>query len=80
MNLFRSSGIIVLVILGLIVWSSTFIVDERKKALVLRFGESDVARIKDQADSPPEVLQDFPGAVGRGIIHYHDVRPYIPLR
>ena len=31
--------IIVLVILGLIVWSSTFIVDERKKALVLRFGE-----------------------------------------
>jgi membrane protease subunit HflC len=39
MNLFRSSGIIVLVILGLIVWSSTFIVDERKKALVLRFGE-----------------------------------------
>lgn len=39
MNLFRSSGIIVLAILGLIVWSSTFIVDERKKALVLRFGE-----------------------------------------
>ena len=39
MNLFRSSGIIVLVILGLIVWSSTFMVDERKKALVLRFGE-----------------------------------------
>lgn len=39
MNLFRSSGIIVLVILALIVWSSTFIVDERKKALVLRFGE-----------------------------------------
>ena len=39
MNLFRSSGVIILVILGLIVWSSTFIVDERKKALVLRFGE-----------------------------------------
>ncbi len=39
MNLFRSSGIIALVILALIVWSSTFIVDERKKALVLRFGE-----------------------------------------
>ena len=39
MNLFKSSGIVILVILGLIVWSSTFIVDERKKALVLRFGE-----------------------------------------
>lgn len=39
MNLFKSSGIIVIVILALIVWSSTFIVDERKKALVLRFGE-----------------------------------------
>lgn len=39
MNLFKSSGVIILVILGLIVWSSTFIVDERKKALVLRFGE-----------------------------------------
>ena len=39
MNLFRSSGVIILVILALIVWSSTFIVDERKKALVLRFGE-----------------------------------------
>jgi membrane protease subunit HflC len=39
MNLFRSSGVIALVILALIVWSSTFIVDERKKALVLRFGE-----------------------------------------
>jgi membrane protease subunit HflC len=39
MNLFKSSGVIILVILGLVVWSSTFIVDERKKALVLRFGE-----------------------------------------
>ena len=39
MNLFKSSGIIIVVILALIVWSSTFIVDERKKALVLRFGE-----------------------------------------
>ena len=39
MNLFRSSGVIVLAVLALIVWSSTFIVDERKKALVLRFGE-----------------------------------------
>ena len=39
MNLFRSSGIIIIAILALIVWSSTFIVDERKKALVLRFGE-----------------------------------------
>ena len=39
MNLFKSSGIIIVAILGLIVWSSTFIVDERKKALVLRFGE-----------------------------------------
>jgi modulator of FtsH protease HflC len=39
MNLFRSSGIIVIAILALVVWSSTFIVDERKKALVLRFGE-----------------------------------------
>lgn len=39
MNLFKSSGIIILVVLALIVWSSTFIVDERKKALVLRFGE-----------------------------------------
>jgi membrane protease subunit HflC len=39
MNLFKSSGIIILAILALIAWSSTFIVDERKKALVLRFGE-----------------------------------------
>lgn len=39
MNLFKSSGVIVLAILALVVWSSTFIVDERKKALVLRFGE-----------------------------------------
>lgn len=39
MNFFKSFGVIILVILGLIVWSSTFIVDERKKALVLRFGE-----------------------------------------
>jgi modulator of FtsH protease HflC len=39
MNLFKSSGLIILAILALIVWSSTFIVDERKKALVLRFGE-----------------------------------------
>ncbi|MGE3872566.1 MAG: protease modulator HflC [Parvibaculaceae bacterium] len=39
MNLVKSSGIIIVAILALIVWSSTFIVDERKKALVLRFGE-----------------------------------------
>jgi membrane protease subunit HflC len=39
MNIFKSSGIIVIAVLALIVWSSTFIVDERKKALVLRFGE-----------------------------------------
>lgn len=39
MNLFKSSGVIVIAILALVVWSSTFIVDERKKALVLRFGE-----------------------------------------
>jgi membrane protease subunit HflC len=39
MNLFKSSGLIILAIVALIVWSSTFIVDERKKALVLRFGE-----------------------------------------
>ena len=39
MNLFKSSGIIIIAIIGLVVWSSTFIVDERKKALVLRFGE-----------------------------------------
>ena len=39
MNFFKSFGIVILVVLGLIVWSSTFIVDERKKALVLRFGE-----------------------------------------
>jgi modulator of FtsH protease HflC len=39
MNFFKSSGVIVLAILALIAWSSTFIVDERKKALVLRFGE-----------------------------------------
>ncbi|MGE0237375.1 MAG: protease modulator HflC, partial [Parvibaculaceae bacterium] len=39
MNLFKSSGIIVIAILALVIWSSTFIVDERKKALVLRFGE-----------------------------------------
>lgn len=39
MNLFKSSGLIVIAILALFVWSSTFIVDERKKALVLRFGE-----------------------------------------
>jgi membrane protease subunit HflC len=39
MNIFKSSGVIVIAVLVLIVWSSTFIVDERKKALVLRFGE-----------------------------------------
>lgn len=39
MNFFKSSGLIIIAILALIVWSSTFIVDERKKALVLRFGE-----------------------------------------
>lgn len=39
MSLFRSSSIIIVAIIALIVWSSTFIVDERKKALVLRFGE-----------------------------------------
>lgn len=39
MNLVKSSGVIIIAILALIVWSSTFIVDERKKALVLRFGE-----------------------------------------
>src|SRR5262245_66539314 len=39
MNFFKSSGIIIVAVLALIAWSSTFIVDERKKALVLRFGE-----------------------------------------
>lgn len=39
MNFFKSFGIVILVVLALVVWSSTFIVDERKKALVLRFGE-----------------------------------------
>ena len=39
MNFFKSSGVIVIAVLALIVWSSTFIVDVRKKALVLRFGE-----------------------------------------
>lgn len=39
MNFFKSFGVVILVVLGLAVWSSTFIVDERKKALVLRFGE-----------------------------------------
>ena len=39
MSFIRSSGLIIVAILALGVWSSTFIVDERKKALVLRFGE-----------------------------------------
>lgn len=39
MNFLKSFGVVIIVVLGLIVWSSTFIVDERKKALVLRFGE-----------------------------------------
>ena len=39
MSLFKSSGIIVLIVLAFIVWSATFVVDEREKALVLRFGE-----------------------------------------
>jgi membrane protease subunit HflC len=39
MNFFKSSGLIIIAILALVAWSSTFIVDERKKALVLRFGE-----------------------------------------
>jgi modulator of FtsH protease HflC len=39
MNLFKSSGVIVIVVLAFVIWTSTFIVDERKKALVLRFGE-----------------------------------------
>jgi modulator of FtsH protease HflC len=39
MNLFKSSGIIILIVLAFVVWSATFVVDEREKALVLRFGE-----------------------------------------
>lgn len=39
MNFFKSFGVVIIVILALVVWSSTFIVDQRKKALVLRFGE-----------------------------------------
>ena len=39
MNLFKSGGVIVLIVLAFIVWSATFVVDEREKALVLRFGE-----------------------------------------
>ncbi|QIG51887.1 protease modulator HflC [Nordella sp. HKS 07] len=39
MNFFKSFGVVIVVILALVVWSSTFIVDQRKKALVLRFGE-----------------------------------------
>ena len=39
MNLFKSAGVIILIVLAFIVWSATFVVDEREKALVLRFGE-----------------------------------------
>jgi membrane protease subunit HflC len=39
MSLFKSAGVIVLIVLAFIVWSATFVVDEREKALVLRFGE-----------------------------------------
>ena len=39
MSLFKSAGVIIAIVLAFIVWSATFVVDERQKALVLRFGE-----------------------------------------
>lgn len=39
MNMLKPFGLILLAIAAIVVWSTVFIVDEREKALVIRFGE-----------------------------------------
>src|SRR4029079_14912639 len=46
MNIFRSGGIVVLILILFIAYSGTFVVDEREKALVMRFG--DISRIEEK--------------------------------
>jgi len=39
MNRFKTTGIVLLIVAAFLIYSGTFVVDEREKALVLRFGE-----------------------------------------
>jgi membrane protease subunit HflC len=46
MNFFKSGGIVALVVLAFLFYTGTFVVDEREKALVMRFG--DISRIVEK--------------------------------
>ena len=46
MNIFKSGGIVVLIVLAFLLYTGTFVVDEREKALVMRFG--DINRIVEK--------------------------------
>jgi modulator of FtsH protease HflC len=46
MNIFRSGGIVILILILFIAYSGTFVVDEREKALVMRFGN--ISRIEEK--------------------------------
>jgi modulator of FtsH protease HflC len=46
MNIFKSGGIVALIVLAFILYTGTFVVDEREKALVMRFG--DINRIVEK--------------------------------
>jgi membrane protease subunit HflC len=46
MNIFKSSGIVVLIVVVFLFYTGTFVVDEREKALVMRFG--DINRIVEE--------------------------------
>src|SRR5205085_7456835 len=39
MSIFKSTGIVLLIVLAFLFYTGTFIVDEREKALVMRFGD-----------------------------------------
>ena len=39
MSVFKSTGIVLLIVLAFLFYTGTFIVDEREKALVMRFGD-----------------------------------------
>ncbi len=46
MNIFKSGGIVILIVLAFLLYTGTFVVDEREKALVMRFG--DINRIVEK--------------------------------
>ena len=46
MNIFRSGGIVAFILILFIAYSGTFVVDEREKALVMRFGN--ISRIEEK--------------------------------